>query len=74
MNCFRYLLERLDEEQVLAADRREEIANCSVTTYEFDSCQGKKGKLVLKMLNFVTPLEEAGAPITTRKDVPIAPK
>ena len=74
VNCFRYLFERLDEEQVLAEDRREEIANCSVTSYEFDTSLGKKGKLALKMLNFVAPLEAAGAPITTRKDLPIAPK
>src|SRR3954471_21896176 len=34
--CFRYLLERLTEQQILEIDRTDEVANCSVTRYEFD--------------------------------------
>jgi hypothetical protein len=35
---------------------------------------GRHGKLQLQLYNFVAPLEEAGAPVTTKPDVPIAPK
>ena len=72
--CFRYLFERMTEEQILQIDREQEIANCSVTSYEFDSSLGKHGKLVLRSFNFVAPLEEAGAPVTTKPDAPVAPK
>lgn len=74
VNCFRYLLERMSEEEILEMDRAQDIANCSVTAYEFDETLGKKGKLVLQLFNFVAPLEEAGAEITTQKDIPVAPK
>lgn len=36
ITLFRYVLERLDEEAVLALDRREDIANTAVATYEGD--------------------------------------
>ena len=72
--CFRYLLERMTEEQILAIDRAEDVANCSVTSYEFDPTHGEKGKFGLRLFNFVAPLEEAGATVTTKKDEPVAPK
>jgi broad specificity phosphatase PhoE len=74
VNCFRYLLERMTEEQILAIDKEKEIANCSITSYEFAPHLGRHGKLSLKLYNFVAPLEEAGASITTKPDVPVAPK
>jgi len=67
--CFRYLLERMTEEQILAIDAAEEIANCSVTSYTFDPTRGKHGKLALDLFNFVAPLEEAGEDVTRRPDV-----
>jgi broad specificity phosphatase PhoE len=74
VNCFRYLLERMTEEQILALDRAEEIANCSVTSYEFNPQSGRRGKLQLQLYNFVAPLEDAGATVTTKPDAPVAPK
>lgn len=74
VNCFRYLIERMTEEQILAADRAEEIANCSVAAYEFDPNLGHHGKLAPRLFNFVAPLEDAGEPITVKKDVPVGPK
>ena len=74
VNCFRYLLERMDEQQVLSLDRAGEIPNCAVTSYEFDATRGRNGKLVPCLINFVVPLLEAGAPITAEPDVPAAPK
>jgi broad specificity phosphatase PhoE len=74
VNCFRYLLERLDEATILEYDRNGDVPNCSVTSYSFDPALGKRGKLQLKLVNFVAPLEAAGTPITVSKDVPAAPK
>ena len=74
VNCFRYLLERLDESTILEYDRSGDVPNCSVTSYSFDPGQGKRGKLQLKLVNFVAPLEATGTPITVSKDVPAAPK
>lgn len=72
--CFRYLLERMTEDQILAIDQAGDVANCSVTSYAFDPDRGKHGKLVLQQYNFVAPLEEAGEEVTTEPDVPVAPK
>jgi broad specificity phosphatase PhoE len=74
VTCLRYLFERLDESQVLDLDRREDVPNCGITSYEFDPSLGRRGKLALRQVNFVAPLREAGAPVTTAPDVPAAPK
>jgi broad specificity phosphatase PhoE len=74
VSCFRYLFERLDERQILDIDRSGDIPNCSVTSYEFDSARGKHGKLVPRLVSFVAPLIEAGAPVTAEPDVQGAPK
>jgi len=74
VNCMRYLLERLDEAQILEIDRIADVPNCGVTSYEFDRAAGSHGKLVRKLENFVSPLLEAGAPVTSEPDVPAAPK
>ncbi len=72
--CLRYLLERMTEEEILAIDRADEVANCSVTAYEFDPDRGKRGKLALRFYNFVAPLEEAGEEITKEPDAKVAVK
>jgi 2,3-bisphosphoglycerate-dependent phosphoglycerate mutase len=72
--CFRYLLEHMTEEEILRADRELDVANCGVTTYEYDPRLGRHGGPALRSFNFVAPLEEAGEPVTTAKDVPVAPK
>jgi broad specificity phosphatase PhoE len=72
--CFRYLLESMTEEQILAVSRAQNVANCSVTGYAYDPAAGKKGKLVLQSYNFVAPLVDAGTEITREADVPVAPK
>jgi len=74
VNCFRYLFERLDEEAILAIDRTEDVPNCGITAYEFDSSIGKNGKLVLRMANLTAPLKDTGTPVTDLPDVPAAPK
>ncbi|GGY13515.1 histidine phosphatase family protein [Massilia dura] len=74
VNCFRYLLERMDEEAILAIDRAADVPNCSVTSYRFKPDAGKRGKLVLELENFVAPLTSTGTPVTKSKDQPAAPK
>jgi broad specificity phosphatase PhoE len=62
--CFRYLVERMTEEEILAIDREHKVANCSVTTFEPDAT----GRLSLREFNFVAPLESAGAEVTRARD------
>ena len=74
VNCFRYLLERMDEATILAIDRAGDVPNCGVTSYGFDPAAGKQGKLVLQQANFVAPLQDSGTPVTVQPDRPAAPK
>jgi len=66
--CLRYIIEHMNEEQILAIDRESEIANCSVTRYDNDTTETKHGRLVLTEFNFVAPLEHEGAPVTRAPD------
>ncbi len=52
---FRRLLERLTEEELLKIDRdpEQEVCNCSVTWYKFDSKPRARGRLVLREYNGV---------------------
>lgn len=70
VNCFRYLLERLDEAQILDIDKQADVPNCSVTSYEFDTSIGKHGKLAVRLVNFIAPMRETDTPVTTAPDGP----
>lgn len=72
--CMRYLLEHMTEEQILGIDKASEIANCSVTSYEYDDTSKPRGKLNLRLFNFVAPLEKAGAEVTSKPDAKVAAK
>ncbi len=65
---FRYLLENMTEQEIMAIDREHDVANCSLTTYSFPP----EGVPVLDRFNFVVPIEESGTPVTSDKDRPIA--
>jgi broad specificity phosphatase PhoE len=67
VNCFRYLLERMDEATILAIDREGDVPNCGITEYRVaaDGCG-----LQLERTNFVAPLVEAGSPVTLESDRP----
>jgi broad specificity phosphatase PhoE len=73
VNCFRYLFERMDEQQILAIDHAGDVPNCAVTSYECVSRRGHE-ELERRLVNFIAPLAEAGAPVTTEPDVQAAPK
>ncbi len=70
--CFRYLLENLSEDEILAIDREGDVANCSVTAFRFDPERGKDGAFVLERYNHTVPLEDEGTPVTSRPDANVA--
>jgi len=59
--CFRYLLEGLDEQTLLAIDAAGNVANCSVTEY---SSASDTARMLLRRYNFVSPLAQEAVPIT----------
>ncbi len=67
--CMRYVLENLNETEILAIDAEGDVANCSVTQYRFDS---QAGRLALERYNAVAPLEREGTPATHEPDPMIA--
>ncbi|KFN51222.1 histidine phosphatase family protein [Arenimonas composti] len=73
VNCFRYLLEGLDEAAILAIDRQADVANCSVTEYGFAD-RGDGPRFGLLRANFVPPQVAGAAPVTTEPDRPQGPK
>jgi broad specificity phosphatase PhoE len=73
VNCFRYLLECLDERRILAIDREGDVPNCGITEYGLERSR-PEGRFVLRTANLVLPLVEAGAPVTTAPDEPAGPK
>jgi probable phosphoglycerate mutase len=70
--CLRYLLENLDEAQILEIDAKGDVVNCGVTEYAFEPAEGHDGALKLARYNFTAPLERAGAPLTSAPDAPVA--
>jgi broad specificity phosphatase PhoE len=61
---FRYVLEELSEQQLLEIDKREQIANCSVTRYD----AAPDGTLQLVDANDVGHLTRAEEPVTEEAD------
>jgi broad specificity phosphatase PhoE len=72
--CFRYLLERMTEAQILEIDRQADVANCAVTSYQRVASGGGSAEMVLRLYNFVVPVEAAGEPVTSAPDTPVAPR
>ncbi len=68
--CFRYLLEKLTEQEILAIDREHNVANCSITSYARAQMDG--GTWTPELFNFVAPMREAGEKITDESDAPVA--
>jgi broad specificity phosphatase PhoE len=66
--CMRYILEELDEGQILSIDKQAEILNCGICTFDFKphelDCAPR-----LSLWNHAAPLEQEDAPITAEPDV-----
>jgi broad specificity phosphatase PhoE len=71
VNCMRYLIEGLDEAQILAIDAKGDVPNCAVTSYRHDP---DRKRLVLDLVNFLSPLAQEGVPATAEPDAQAAPK
>jgi broad specificity phosphatase PhoE len=71
VNCMRYLVEGMDERQILAIDAEADVPNCGVTSYRY--AEREQG-LVPDLVNFLAPLEAAGVPATAAPDATAAPK
>jgi len=74
---FRYVLERMTEQEVLAVDASGDVANCAVTTYEAAQRPGggqDASQMVLSCYNHLAPMEEDGAPVTSTPDAAVAPR
>jgi broad specificity phosphatase PhoE len=72
--CMRYLIERMTEQQILAIDGAGDVANCSVTEYEYQHDEQGRPGMALRCYNHVAPLEEEGARVTAEPDAPAAPR
>lgn len=63
VNCMRYLMEDLQEHEILDSDRQADVPNCGVTSYEAEA-----ERMRLDLVNFTAPLHAAGAPVTAEPD------
>ena len=54
-------------------DKAADVPNCGVTEYALEGMGGDI-RFRQQRVNFVLPLLEAGAPVTTAKDQPAGPK
>jgi broad specificity phosphatase PhoE len=71
VNCMRYLVEGLDEKQILDIDAKGDVPNCAVTSYRHDAA-GQR--LVLDLVNFMSTLAQEGVPATAEPDAQTAAK
>jgi broad specificity phosphatase PhoE len=67
VNCFRYLLEQLDEAQILEIDRAADVPNCSITSYVHALVEGKQ-MMHVDCVNFTAPLEEQAVVVSEEPD------
>ena len=66
----RYVLEDMDEQRVLAVDAQGDVANCSLTCFEYDA---EAGRLILQAWNTTSPLADEGEIVTSEPDVAAGP-
>ncbi len=74
VNCMRYLLEHMDEHQILDIDRKGDVPNCAITSYRAARGHGDEEELQLDLVNFLAPLREAATPVTSAPDRAVAAK
>jgi 2,3-bisphosphoglycerate-dependent phosphoglycerate mutase len=69
---FRYVLEHLDEQRILALSRERELTNCSVTTFVHDPDRGRHGGMRMERYDDDVALDAEGTPTTAEPDEPSA--
>ena len=71
--CIRYILEEMDEAQILAIDREGDVVNCGICEYEFEpDGDDKLCAPHLVRYNFAAPLIQDQAPVTAEPDARVA--
>ena len=70
--CLRYVIEAMNEAEILAIDREGDVANCSITEYRFDPEAGPQGGLKLARYNVTAPVEAADVKVTSAPDPMVA--
>ncbi len=70
--CFRYILEELDEAQILAIDKQGDVINCGLCEYDFEPDDAEACVPKLTRYNFAAPLIEEAAPVTAERDKMVA--
>jgi broad specificity phosphatase PhoE len=70
--CLRYILEEMEEADVLAIDREGDVVNCGVCEYEFEPDDEIACVPRLARYNFAAPLIEEDAPVTSEPDAMVA--
>ncbi|HEY8592102.1 MAG TPA: histidine phosphatase family protein [Sphingomicrobium sp.] len=66
--CFRYILEELDEQQILAIDKQADVLNCGICAFDFEPDVKGLCAPALSLWNHGAPLEDEGAPKTSEPD------
>ena len=66
--CMRYILEELDEAQILAIDKQAEVLNCGICAYDFEPDATALCVPKLALWNHGAPLEDEGTPKTAEPD------
>jgi broad specificity phosphatase PhoE len=74
VNCMRYLIEHMDEAQILGIDKLGDVPNCGVTSYRWVEGLPQASAMRLDLSNFVAPLVETHTPVTAAPDTPAAAK
>ncbi|PZO64386.1 MAG: histidine phosphatase family protein [Pseudoxanthomonas suwonensis] len=74
VNCFRYLLEHLDEAAILDIDRQADVPNCGLTEYALQDITQTSACFRLVAANQVAPMLDEGAAVTVAPDQPAGPK
>jgi broad specificity phosphatase PhoE len=67
--CFRYILEGLDEAEILRIDKQAEVLNCGICAYEFEPDDSGLCAPNLAVWNHGAPLEQEGAEKTAEPDM-----
>jgi broad specificity phosphatase PhoE len=65
--CLRYILEDMDEAQIMAIDKQGDVVNCGVCEYDFEP-DDEHCVPALARYNFAAPLIEEQAPVTSEPD------
>ena len=66
--CMRYILEELDEAQILAIDKQSDMLNCGICAYDFEPDTHGLCVPSLSLWNHDAPLDEEGAAKTSAPD------